>query len=47
MVHAKSVVDRKGRLRLGLVDAANKLVQEQPDYTEMVERVLTQLGVVQ
>lgn len=47
MVHARSVVDRKGQLRLGLVDAANKLVQEQPDYTEMVERVLTQLGVVQ
>lgn len=46
MVHADSVVDRKGRLRLNLVDACRKLVKQQPEHMEMIKRALSQLGVV-
>ncbi len=45
MVHAESVVDRKGRLRLGLVDAAQKLAGSQPQYHAMINQVLNDLGV--
>lgn len=45
MVHAESVVDRKGRNRLGLVDACHKLSAEQPEYAEMVKDALDLLGV--
>ncbi|WP_367334088.1 P1 family peptidase [Lentilactobacillus sp.] len=46
MVHAESVVDRKGRLRLNLTDACEQLVAQQPQYQEMVSKVLTDLGVI-
>ncbi|EHO45887.1 DmpA family aminopeptidase [Lentilactobacillus kisonensis] len=47
LVHAKSVVDRKGRLRLSFCDAARRLANQQPRYQGMVDTVLTQLGVSQ
>lgn len=46
MVHAESVVDRKGRLRLNLVDACRKLTEQHPEHTQMVTQALAQLGVV-
>ncbi|OIL21644.1 aminopeptidase [Oenococcus oeni] len=45
MVHAKTVIDRKGHLRYGLVDAAKELVQQQPRYTAMIAKLFQQLGV--
>lgn len=45
LVHAESVVDRKGRLRLSFIDACRKLVKEQPKYQELVAKVFSQLGV--
>lgn len=47
LVHADSVVDRKGRLRLSFCDAARKLAKEQPEYTGMVASIFSQLGVSQ
>lgn len=46
MVHAESVVDRKGRLRLNLIDACKKLSSQQPEYSDMVDQVFSQLGVI-
>lgn len=46
MVHAESVVDRKGRLRLSLIDACKKLSNQQPEYSDMVDQVFSQLGVI-
>lgn len=46
MVHAESVVDRKGHLRLNLVDACRKLTEQHPEHIPMVTRALAQLGVV-
>ncbi|EEI18413.1 DmpA family aminopeptidase [Lentilactobacillus hilgardii] len=45
LVHAKSIVDRKGRLRLSLIDAAKKLEESQPRYTDMLDIMFKQLGV--
>ena len=45
MIHAESVVDRKGRLRLNLVDAYKKLSSQHSEYTEMLEKALSQLGI--
>lgn len=45
LVHAESVIDRKGRLRLSLTDALQQLKVSQPQYTEMVDSVKSQLGV--
>lgn len=45
LVHATSIVDRKGRRRLSLIDAAEQLKKEQPEYTKMVKKVFNQLGV--
>ncbi|MDI4584328.1 S58 family peptidase, partial [Oenococcus sp. UCMA 14587] len=41
----KTVIDRKGHLRYGLVDAAKQLIQQQPRYAAMVNQLFKQLGV--
>ncbi|GHP13039.1 aminopeptidase [Lentilactobacillus fungorum] len=46
LVHAESIVDRKGRLRFSFVDAAKELVRRQPEYSDMVNQVFTELGVI-
>ncbi len=45
MVHAKSIIDRNGRRRLNLIDACEKLVNQQPEYTQLVNQVFADLGI--
>lgn len=47
LVHAESVVDRKGRRRLSLVDAAKQLRAQRPGNSEMVRQVFEKLGVTE
>ncbi|WP_268912901.1 P1 family peptidase [Lentilactobacillus sp. SPB1-3] len=47
MVHADSVIDRKNRHRLGLIDACLKLQNQDTKYSGLVEETLNFLGVKQ
>ncbi|GAY72781.1 hypothetical protein NBRC111893_927 [Lentilactobacillus kosonis] len=47
MVHSESVIDRKQRKRLGLIDACLKLKQQSPAYDELIMNTLTLLGVTE